>query len=83
MTRPRVGPGEVVREWGRIGIVGFGGPPAHVALLRDLTVERRGWLVALVSAVALALRRPPVPVLAAGALTGALLVLAFGLDISR
>ena len=44
MTSARVGLGEVVREWGRIGIVGFGGPPAHVALLRDLTVERRGWL---------------------------------------
>ena len=35
---------EVVREWGRIGVVGFGGPPAHVALLRDLCVTRRGWL---------------------------------------
>jgi chromate transporter len=35
-----------VREWGRIGLVGFGGPPAHVALLRELVVERRGWLAA-------------------------------------
>jgi chromate transporter len=35
---------EVVREWGRIGVVGFGGPPAHVALLRDLCVTRRGWI---------------------------------------
>jgi chromate transporter len=35
---------EVVREWGRIGCVGFGGPPAHIALLRELCVERRGWL---------------------------------------
>src|SRR4051794_24055653 len=35
---------EVVREWGRIGLVGFGGPPAHVALLRDLCVTRRGWI---------------------------------------
>ncbi len=34
----------VVREWGRIGLIGFGGPPAHVALLRELTVERRGWI---------------------------------------
>ncbi|TMK26774.1 MAG: chromate transporter [Actinobacteria bacterium] len=32
------------RGWGRIGCVGFGGPPAHVALLRELCVERRGWL---------------------------------------
>jgi chromate transporter len=36
--------GDVVREWGRIGCIGFGGPPAHVALLRELCVERRGWL---------------------------------------
>ncbi|MGH2950098.1 MAG: chromate efflux transporter, partial [Solirubrobacteraceae bacterium] len=34
----------VLREWGRIGLIGFGGPPAHVALLRELTVERRRWL---------------------------------------
>jgi chromate transporter len=34
----------VVREWGRIGVLGFGGPPAHIALLRDLTVEQRGWI---------------------------------------
>jgi len=34
----------IVREWGRIGCLGFGGPPAHVALLRDLCVERRGWI---------------------------------------
>jgi chromate transporter len=36
--------GEVLREWGRIGVIGFGGPPAHVALLRDLVVDRRGWI---------------------------------------
>jgi chromate transporter len=34
----------VLREWGRIGLVGFGGPPAHVALLRELVVERRRWI---------------------------------------
>ncbi len=34
----------VLREWGRIGALGFGGPPAHVALLREAVVERRGWL---------------------------------------
>lgn len=34
----------IAREWGRIGCLGFGGPPAHVALLRQLCVERRGWL---------------------------------------
>lgn len=36
----------VLREWGRLGVVGFGGPPAHVVLLRELTVERRRWLEA-------------------------------------
>lgn len=34
----------VLREWGRIGVTGFGGPPAHIRLLRQLCVERRGWL---------------------------------------
>ena len=34
----------VLTEWGRIGCVGFGGPPAHIALLRRLCVERRRWL---------------------------------------
>jgi chromate transporter len=34
----------VLREWGRIGCIGFGGPPAHIKLLRRLVVERRGWL---------------------------------------
>jgi chromate transporter len=36
--------GAVARAWGRIGIVGFGGPPAHIALLRELVVERRRWM---------------------------------------
>ena len=40
----QAGLGTVVREWGRIGCVGFGGPPAHIALLRQLCVERRQWL---------------------------------------
>ena len=34
----------IAREWGRIGCIGFGGPPAHIALLRRLCVERRRWL---------------------------------------
>ena len=34
----------VAREWGRIGCTGFGGPPAHIALLRRLCVEKYGWL---------------------------------------
>jgi chromate transporter len=36
----------VAREWGRIGCLGFGGPPAHIALLRELCVERRRWIPA-------------------------------------
>jgi len=34
----------VLREWGRIGCTGFGGPPTHIKMLRDLCVDRRGWL---------------------------------------
>jgi chromate transporter len=36
----------IAREWGRIGCVGFGGPPAHIALLRRLCVEDRRWIPA-------------------------------------
>ena len=39
---PRLG--SIVREWGRIGCTGFGGPAAHIALLRTLCVEQRGWI---------------------------------------
>lgn len=42
----RVGLGVIAAEWGRIGCVGFGGPPTHIALLRKLCVERRRWLSA-------------------------------------
>jgi chromate transporter len=34
----------IAREWTRIGVTGFGGPPAHIALLRELVVERERWL---------------------------------------
>jgi chromate transporter len=34
----------ILLEWGRIGCIGFGGPPAHIRLLRDLCVGRREWL---------------------------------------
>ena len=34
----------VAREWTRIGLTGFGGPPAHIALLRRLVVEHHRWL---------------------------------------
>jgi chromate transporter len=36
--------GAIARAWGRIGVVGFGGPPAHIALLRELVVDRRRWM---------------------------------------
>jgi chromate transporter len=36
----------VVREWGRIGAIGFGGPPAHIALFRKLCVDQHEWLTA-------------------------------------
>ncbi|MFJ7244357.1 chromate efflux transporter [Kitasatospora sp. NPDC098652] len=42
----RVGLGTIAREWGRIGCIGFGGPPTHIALLRQLCVQRRGWITA-------------------------------------
>lgn len=41
---PRIGLRAIATEWGRIGCIGFGGPPTHIALLRDLCVARRGWL---------------------------------------
>ncbi|MBV9661216.1 MAG: chromate efflux transporter [Acidimicrobiales bacterium] len=36
----------IVREWTRIGCIGFGGPPTHIALLRRRCVEERGWIEA-------------------------------------
>ena len=33
----------IAREWSRLGATGFGGPPAHIALLRQLCVVDRGW----------------------------------------
>jgi chromate transporter len=45
-TEPASAPSlaEIVRQWGRIGVIGFGGPPAHIALFRELCVQRREWL---------------------------------------
>lgn len=34
----------IAGQWGRIGCLGFGGPPSHIALLRELCVEKRRWL---------------------------------------
>ena len=45
-ARPDVSLLTIAREWGRIGCIGFGGPPAHIALLRALCVDRRGWISA-------------------------------------
>lgn len=36
--------GTIAREWTRIGVTGFGGPPAHISLLRRLMVEKYGWM---------------------------------------
>ena len=33
----------IAREWGRIGCIGFGRPPAHITLFRELCVTRREW----------------------------------------
>ena len=40
----RVSLGTIAREWGRLGVVGFGGPPTHIALLRRLCVEQHDWI---------------------------------------
>jgi len=42
----RVGLGTILVQWGRIGCIGFGGPPTHILLLRKLCVTERGWLSA-------------------------------------
>ncbi len=34
----------VAKQWTRIGFTGFGGPPAHIVLLRELVVDRMGWM---------------------------------------
>ena len=34
----------IAREWIRLGCIGFGGPPTHIALLRRLCVDERHWL---------------------------------------
>ncbi|UDY23532.1 chromate efflux transporter [Nocardioides sp. Kera G14] len=47
MTAPGVPLATILREWGRIGVLGFGGPPTHIRMLRDTVVERRGWIDAV------------------------------------
>lgn len=34
----------IAREWFRIGVTGFGGPPTHITMLRALCVRDRAWL---------------------------------------
>jgi chromate transporter len=41
---PRVRLRTIAWEWTRIGITGFGGPPAHIELLRQLVIDRRRWM---------------------------------------
>lgn len=41
---PRVGLGQIVRTFLRLGAVGFGGPAAHIALMQEELVERRRWI---------------------------------------
>ena len=36
----------IAREWTRLGCIGFGGPPSHIALLRRMCVEERTWIKA-------------------------------------
>jgi chromate transporter len=43
---PRPSLRRVISEWGRIGVTGFGGPPAHIVLLRRLCVDQRGYMSA-------------------------------------
>ncbi|HXW33103.1 MAG TPA: chromate efflux transporter, partial [Acidimicrobiales bacterium] len=43
-AKPDVSLWTIGREWTRIGCIGFGGPPAHMALLRRLCVEDHRWM---------------------------------------
>ena len=43
-ARPDVALTTIAKEWGRIGCIGFGGPPTHIALLRRLLVDQRAWI---------------------------------------
>lgn len=40
----RVSLATIALEWTRLGCIGFGGPPTHIALLRRMCVERRHWM---------------------------------------
>jgi chromate transporter len=40
----RVSLATIAGQWLRLGSIGFGGPPTHIALLRRLCVEERKWI---------------------------------------
>ena len=35
---------EIAKVFGNLGIIGFGGPAAHIAMMRDEVVVRRKWM---------------------------------------
>jgi chromate transporter len=43
-ARPDVALSTIAKEWGRIGCMGFGGPPTHIALLRRLVIQDKVWI---------------------------------------
>jgi chromate transporter len=43
-TSPGASLGEVARLFLRLGLTAFGGPAAHIAMMRDEVVRRRGWV---------------------------------------
>jgi len=43
-SSPTVSLSVIAREWTRLGCIGFGGPPTHIVLLRQLCVEQHRWL---------------------------------------
>jgi chromate transporter len=44
--RPTASLGVIAREWTRLGCLGFGGPPTHIAMLRRMCVDERRWIPA-------------------------------------
>src|ERR1700733_10557491 len=43
-TSAKVSLATIAAQWLRLGCIGFGGPPTHIALLRRLCVDQRHWL---------------------------------------